>query len=172
MRYHDWSIWQAVFSLTARLLQKHGLIAKMSLEEKLETYLKEMYANDEKTTKNSEADIPDFRAGFLEILEEDRRRMEKDKLDEDNSSRELDDLIAADKSSNTVKNTKYKQVDGNFNGMNIPCALDELFGKFFKDVHEQNAVSANQTVFQVFPKKQTRVIFVLLVIHCFPFVLH
>ena len=67
MRYHDWSIWQAVFSLTARLLQKRGLIAKMSLEEKLETYLKEKYANDEKTTKNSEADIPDFRAGFLEI---------------------------------------------------------------------------------------------------------
>ena len=53
----------------------------MSLEEKLETYLKEKYANDEKTTKNSEADIPDFRAGFLEIPEEDRRRMEKDKLD-------------------------------------------------------------------------------------------
>ena len=50
--------------------------------------------------------------------------MEKDKLDEDNSSRELDDFIAADKSSNTVKNTKYKQVDGNFNGMNIPCALN------------------------------------------------
>ena len=144
----------------------------MSLEEKLETYLKEKYANDEKTTKNWEADIPDFRAGFLEIPEEDRRRMEKDKLDEDNSSRELDDFIAADKSSNTVKNTKYKQVDGNFNGMNIPCALDELFSKFFKDVHEQNAVSANQTVFQVIPKKQTRVIFVLLVIHCFPFVLH
>ena len=70
-----------------------------------------------------------------------KRRMEKDELDEDNSSREVNDFIAAQRSSNTVKKTKYEwkkfdrfceqQVDGYFNVMNIPAAaLDNLLNNF------------------------------------------
>ena len=59
--------------------------------------------------QNSEADIPDFQVGFFEILEEGKRRMEKDEHDEDNSTRELDDFIAAERSSDTKgENTKYE----------------------------------------------------------------
>ena len=65
-----------LFHCPARSIQKFVLIAKMSLEEHFETHLKEKYANEQKE-QNSEADIPDFRVGFFEILEENKRRMEK-----------------------------------------------------------------------------------------------
>ena len=65
-----------LFHCPARSIQKFVLIAKMSLEENFETHLKEKYANEQKE-QNSEADISDFRVGFFEILEENKRRMEK-----------------------------------------------------------------------------------------------
>ena len=113
----------------------------MSREKNFETYLKGKYANEEKE-QNTATDNPNFRVGFLEFLQ-------KDEHEEDNSSQELDNFIAAERSSNTVKKTKYEwkkfqafceqQVNGNFNVMNIPAAtLDKLLGKFFKDVRKQN----------------------------------
>lgn len=72
----------------------------MSLEENFETYLKEKYANEEKE-QNTETDNPNFRVGFLEFLQ-------KDEHEEDNSSQELDNFIAAERSSNTVKKTTYE----------------------------------------------------------------
>ena len=82
----------------------------MSGEKDFETYLKEKYANEEKE-QNTATDSPNFQVGFLEFLQ-------KDEHEEDNSSRELDNFIAAERSS-------------------IP-ALDKLLGKFFKDVRKQN----------------------------------
>ena len=75
--------------------------------------------------------------------------MRTDEHEEDNSSQELDNFIAAERSSNTVKKTMYEwkkfkafceqQVNPDFNVVNVPCAtLDKLLGKFFKDVHKQN----------------------------------
>ena len=49
--------------------------------------------------------IPDFWVGFLEILGEDEGMNGKDEYDEDKSSRELDNFIATERLSNTVKNT-------------------------------------------------------------------
>ena len=54
--------------------------------------LEENFGKVRKRTKKkqtSEADILEFQVGFFEILEEDKRRMEEDELDEDNSTREL-----------------------------------------------------------------------------------
>lgn len=51
---------------------------------------------------------PKLSSWFLRDLEEDKRQMEKDEHDKDNSSRELDDFIAAETSSNTVKKTEYE----------------------------------------------------------------
>ena len=65
-----------LFHCPARSIQKFVLIAKMYLEENFETHLKEKYVNEQKG-QNSEADILDFRVGFFEILEENKRRMEK-----------------------------------------------------------------------------------------------
>ena len=71
--------------------------------------LRKIWSTFQEKEQNSEADIPDFRVGFFEILEEDKRRMEKDEHDEDNSTWELDDFIAAERSSNTKgENTKYE----------------------------------------------------------------
>ena len=127
----------------------------MSREKNFETYLKGKYANEEKE-QNTATDNPNFRVGFLEFLR-------KEEHEEDNSSQELDNFIAAEKSSNTLKKTKYEwkkfqafceqQVNGNFNIMNIPAAtLDKLLGKFFKDVRKQMAASTSQIVFQAFKK--------------------
>ena len=74
---------------------------------RFETHWQEKYANEEKE-KNSEADVPDFWVGFSESLDEDKWRMEKDERDEDNSSREPDDFLAAERSSNTMKKAKYE----------------------------------------------------------------
>ena len=46
--------------------------------------------------QNTETDNLNFRVGFLEFLQ-------KDEHEEDNSSEELDNLIAAERSSNTVE---------------------------------------------------------------------
>ena len=97
-----------------------------------------------------------------------KRRMEKDELDEDNLSREVDDLIVAQRSSNTVKKTKYEwkkfdrfceqQVDGYFNVMNIPAAaLDNLLNNFDRQYFK-------------LPNKNTRVILLLFVFLYLPFV--
>ena len=99
----------------------------------------EKYANEE---QNTETDNPNFRVGFLEFLQTDEH-------EEDNSSQELDNFIAAERSSNTVKKTTYEwkkfkafceqQVNGDFNVMNVPAStLDKLLGKFFKDVRKEN----------------------------------
>jgi len=99
----------------------------------------EKYANEE---QNTETDYPNFRVGFLEFLQTDEH-------EEDNSSQELDNFIAAVRSSNTVKKTTYEwkkfkafceqHVNGDFNVMNVPAStLDKLLGKFFKDVRKQN----------------------------------
>ena len=70
----------------------------MSLEENSETYLKEKCSSEEKE-QNTETENPNFRFGFLEFLQ-------KDEHEEDNSGQELDNFIAAERSSNTVKKTK------------------------------------------------------------------
>ena len=61
----------------------------MTQEEIFETYLKKKYANEEKEQNTETVD-------FLKFLQ-------KDKHEEDNSSQELDNFIAAERSSNTVK---------------------------------------------------------------------
>ena len=58
-----------------------------------------------KRKNNSKVGIPDFWVGFLEILGEDEGMKGKDEYDEDKSSRELDNFIATERLSNTVKNT-------------------------------------------------------------------
>ena len=100
-----------LFHCPVRSIQKFVLIAKMSLEENFETHLKEKYANEQKK-QTSEADIPDFQVGFFEILEEDKRRMEENEHDEDNSTRELDDFIAAERSSGTQKKISKRNASG------------------------------------------------------------
>lgn len=45
--------------------------------------------------QRSAADIPNFRVGFWEFLEEDKRKVEKGEHDEANSSGELDHLISS-----------------------------------------------------------------------------
>ena len=71
--------------------------------------LRKIWSTFQEKEQNSEADIPDFLIGFFEILEEDKRRMEKDEHDEDNSTRELDDFTATERSSDTKgENTKYE----------------------------------------------------------------
>ena len=98
--------------------------------------------------------------------------MEKDKHDEDNSSRELDDFIAAETSSNTVKKTEYKwkkfegfceqQADGNFNVMIIPAAaLDKLHDKLKMSEAKWRRVRTYQ--FFKLSNKHRRIIFFLLV---------
>ncbi|CAH3117530.1 unnamed protein product [Pocillopora meandrina] len=61
---------------------------------------------------NLEYDILDFQVGFFDILEEDKRRMEEDEHDEDNSTRELDDFIAAERSSSTQKKISKRNASG------------------------------------------------------------
>ena len=71
--------------------------------------LRKIWSTFQEKEQNSEADIPDFQVSFFEILEEDKRRMEKDEHDEDNSTRALDDFIAAERWSDTKgENTKYE----------------------------------------------------------------
>ena len=79
----------------------------MSLEENLQTHWKEKYARQDEE-QNSEADIPNFRVSFLGR----RATNEKDGHNEDNSSRELDDFIASERSWNIVKkrNTSGKSL--------------------------------------------------------------
>ena len=131
----------------------------MSREKNFDTYLKEKYANEEKE-QNTATDSPNFRVGFLEFLQ-------KDKHEEDNSSQKLDNFIAAERSSNTVKKTKYEwkkfqafceqQVNGNFNVMNIPAAtLNKLLGKFFKDIRKQNGSEYEPDSISSFPKSIQR----------------
>ena len=80
----------------------------------------------------------------MEFLEEDKQQIEKDDLDEDNSSRELYDFIAAERSSRTsgksFKGFFEQLIDGHFFAINIlaATALDKLFGKFSKDIDRQN----------------------------------
>ena len=78
----------------------------MSLEENA---LKEPSQNYTNVVgkQHSAADIPDFRVGFLEFLEEDKQNMEKDKHEQDHSGREVD-FIVSERSSNTMKKTKYE----------------------------------------------------------------
>ena len=110
--------------------------------------LEGQYANREKEQTTEEV-IPNFRVDLFEFLDERKRKLENDEHDKDDSSQELNDFIAAERSSNTVKKTKYEwkkfeafcqqQVNGNLNIMDIPAAaLDKLLGKFFKDVRKQN----------------------------------
>ena len=98
----------------------------------------EKYSNEE---QNTETDYPNFRVCFLEFLQTDEH-------EEDNSSQELDNFIAAERSSNIVKKTTYEwktfkafceRVNGDFNVMNVHVAtVDKLLGTFFKDVRKQN----------------------------------
>ena len=100
-----------LFHCPVRSIQKFVLMAKMSQDENFETHSKEKYANEQKK-QTSEADIPDFQVGFFEILEEDKRRMEENEHDEDNSTRELDDFIAAERSSSTQKKISEQNARG------------------------------------------------------------
>ena len=110
-----------------------------------------------------------------------KRRMEKDELDEDNLGREVDDLIVAQRSSNTVKKTKYEwkkfdrfceqQVDGYFNVINIPAAaLDNLLNNFVKNVRKKNSGGERTRKYFKLPNKNTRVILLLFVSLYLPFV--
>ena len=96
-----------LFHCPARSIQKFVLIAKMSLEENFGKVRKRT-----KKKQTSQADIQDFQVGFFEILEEDKRRMEEDEHDEDNSTRDLDDFIAAERSSSTQKKISKQNVRG------------------------------------------------------------
>ena len=61
-----------------------------------------------KTTLSSR--YPKLSSWFLRVLEENKRKIEKGKHDEDNSSRELDDLISSPLKGrqNLMKKTKYE----------------------------------------------------------------
>ena len=98
MRY-DWSI-----SLSG------PLNSKVCFDRQNVSGRKSTQTNKKKQT--SEADIPDFQVGFFEILEEDKRRMEENEHDEDNSTRELDDFIAAERSSSTQKKISKRNASG------------------------------------------------------------
>ena len=98
MRY-DWSI-----SLSG------PLNSKVCFDRQNVSGRKSTQTNKKKQT--SEADIPDFQVGFFEILEEDKRRMEGNEHDEDNSTRELDDFIAAERSSSTQKKISEQNARG------------------------------------------------------------
>ena len=80
---------------------------KMSVEENFGKVRKRT-----KKKQTSQADILDFQVGFFEILEEDKRRMEEDEHDEDNSTRDLDDFIAAERSSSTQKKISKRNARG------------------------------------------------------------
>ena len=71
----------------------------MSLEENALKEPSQNYANVV-GKQHSAADIPDFRVGFLEFLEEDKH-------EQDHSGREVD-FIVSERSSNTMKKTKYE----------------------------------------------------------------
>ena len=58
-----------------------------------------------KTTLSSR--YPKLSSWFLRVCEEDKLNIEKIEHDEDHSGRELD-FIAAERSSNTMKKTKYE----------------------------------------------------------------
>ncbi|XP_068707646.1 uncharacterized protein KIAA1958-like [Montipora foliosa] len=123
----------------------------MSHQENFETYLNELRTNRE-NQQRPEKSMPNFQIDFLELLEEGQRQIEKgehNEQDELGMSQELDDFISSEKSENTLKKTAYQwkkfeifceeQTDGNFNAKNVHVdALDELLGKFFKDVRKQN----------------------------------
>ena len=86
----------------------------MFLEVKFEKLLKES-AQTKKTNKNSEANISVFRVGFLEILEEDRRRKgERRARRRLHSIREPDDFIAAEgrQTLRRTRNTSGKSLKG------------------------------------------------------------
>ncbi|XP_068742308.1 uncharacterized protein KIAA1958-like [Montipora capricornis] len=122
----------------------------MSHQENFETYLNELQTNRE-NQQRPEKSMPNFQIYFLELLEGQQQieKGEHNEQDELGMSQELDDFISSEKSENTLKKTDYQwkkfemfckeQTDGNFNAKNVPAdALDELLGKFFKDVRKQN----------------------------------
>ena len=76
-------------------------MAEISLEEKFETDLKK---SDEEKEQKSEADIPNFRVGFLEFFggRQAANSEKDDHHDEDNSSGELDDFH--DQPGNLISN--------------------------------------------------------------------
>jgi len=73
----------------------------MSLEENFETLKGKV--RDQRKRTHTETENPNFQNGFLEFVK-------KDEHEEDNSSQEVDNLIPAERSSNTVKKTKHEWV--------------------------------------------------------------
>ena len=101
MRY-DWSI-----SLSGRSIQKFVLMAKMSLEENFETHLKEKYERTKRTKLRSR--YPRLSSWFLRDFGGKQATNGEDEHDEDNSTRELDDVIAAERSSNTKRKKRKRR---------------------------------------------------------------
>ena len=106
MRY-DWSI-----SLSGPLNSKLCSDRQNVSGWKFWNTFKGKVCKQTKKKQTSEADIPDFQVGFFEIMEEDKRRMEENEHDEDNSTRELDDFIAAQRSSSTQKKISKRNASG------------------------------------------------------------
>ena len=97
----------------------------MSLEVKFENFLRKS-AQTKKTNKNSEANISVFRVGFLEILEEDRRRKgERRARRRLHSIREPDDFIAAEgrQTLRRTRNTSGKSLKGFTNSRSMEILM-------------------------------------------------
>jgi len=74
--------------------------------------------------------------------------------EEDNSSLELDNFIAAERSLKSVLRTAG---NGDFNVMNVPAAtLDKLLGKFFKGLCKQNGGKYEPDSISSFQKRTQR----------------
>ena len=85
-------------------------------------------AQTKKTNKNSEANISVFRIGFLEILEEDRRRKgERRARRRLHSIREPDDFIAAEfegrQTLRRTRNTSGKSLKGFTNSRSMEILM-------------------------------------------------
>ena len=97
-----------LFHCPARSIQKFVLMAKMSLEENFETHLKEKYANEQKKT-NLRSRYPRLSSWFLRDFGGKQATNGEDEHDEDNSTRELDNVIAAERSSNTKRKKRKRR---------------------------------------------------------------
>ena len=93
----DWLSWQDRPSQFESLLWSPKCLLKGHIKRT---------STQTKKKNNSKVGIPDFWVGFLEILEEDEGMNGKDEHDEDNSSRELENFIAAERLSH-CENYEY-----------------------------------------------------------------
>ena len=152
-----------LFHCPARLIHKFVLMAKMSLEENFETHLKEKYERTKRTKLRSR--YPRLSSWFLRDFGGKQATNGEDEHDEDNSTRELNDVIAAERSSNKKKKTKKTKCEWKtFEGFADSRQMDILMNErthccsrkapwqFLKMPPSKMLASTNQTVFQAFEK--------------------